>query len=82
MTTLVARLRSGRRSFRRFWRSRHLRCAPAGAQQPTSVNLSANAVKEEQLLQQSNQHSRPRHHSGHPVLHDRAAGRPGLAPFP
>jgi len=53
---------------------------PAIAQQETSVNPTAQSVKEDQLLNELG--TRTWQHSGYPFLHDRAAGRARLASFP
>ena len=55
---------------------------PAAAQQPSSVNPTAAAVKEQQLLEQLQRHPGPRHHSGREVLRARASGRPRVARIP
>ena len=49
---------------------------PASAQQPTSVNPQASAVKEGQLFQELNRHLRSLHFARSEGLHDRAARRP------
>ena len=49
---------------------------PSSAQQPTSVNPQASAVKEGQLFQELNRHLRSLHCARSEGLHDRAACRP------
>ena len=53
--------------------------APVSAQQPSSVDPNAAAVKEQQLLQQLKSIRGPRHNSGREVLHARTPGRPRMA---
>ena len=55
---------------------------PVAAQQPNSVDPNADAVKEQQLLDQFKTHPGSRHHPGYQVLRHRTAAGPAVAAVP